>query len=445
MRKRDIALLLLVGAVVIGIGTLQIMTQIAQQARDANAATIETPAPIRLYQELSVGAAEAVHDEETETLPGVSMAVEPCGSRQAIMAAWIALFEEASQWKDTELRTVDFDSSEVPPLDMLFDEAKSMDDFFERVRALAQCGGPLYPLEFPEFHLYGSPHEAGWNDVTRLLRGGAFVAAEQDDAPKAIANFIAILQMADALAFEPSFFSQELRYDVYDAVREAYLRCYGDAVPSPELLTELSTHLAQAHHREGIYNGLSAQTSYTVELFAYGRAASYSEKVENGGLKFGTMNAIWTSALCRSFYLEDERSAIEFWERIAPLPNAPFYEVKPDLDRIQTEADEIPLMKGYSKLMVSGILQDNFRHQARHEIGVDLWRLKLLAERYRADTGALPASLQEAVDHFGEALPIDPGNGKPYRYMSKEDCYVLSSSGISLVGGEDFSYSLCPE
>lgn len=445
MRKRDIALLLLVGAVVIGIGALQIMTQIAQQARDATAATIETPAPIRLYQELSVGAAEAVHDEETETLPGVSMAVEPCGSRQAIMAAWISLFEEASQWKDTELRSFDFSSSEEPPFSTLYDEAKSIEGFFERVRPLAQCGGPLYPLEFPEFHLYGSPHEAGWNDVARLLRGGAFVAAEQDDAPKAIANFIAILKIADALAFEPSFFSQELRYDVYDAVREAYLKCYGDAVLSQEHLTQLSTHLAQASHREGLHNGLAAQPRYTVEFFANLRAASFSEVVAHSGIKGATGFAFWTSPLCRPFFLEDERNAIKFWERIATVPNAPYYEVKPGLDQILTETDSVFYTQIYSKGVVPRILERNFQHQARHEIGVDLWRLKLLAERYRTDTGTLPPSLQEAADHFGEALPIDPGNGKPYRYVSDEDCYVLSSSGIQLVGGEDSSYSLCPE
>jgi len=445
MRKRDITLLLLVAAVVAGIGLLQFMTESAQQTRDATVSTLEAPAPIRFYEELSASAADAVPHEKTDTVPGVPMAVEPCGSRQAIMAAWIALFEESTQWKDTELRNFDFDSSEEPPFSILYEEAKSMERFFERVRALAQCGGPLYPLQFPEFHLYGSPHMAGWIDVTRLLNGRAFVAAEQDDAQTAVANFIAILQMADALAFEPSFYSQELRYAVYDAVREAYLNCYGDAVLPPELLTGLSTHLAKAHRREGLYNGLAAQPGYTVEFFASWRTESFSEAVADRGLEAATMSKIWTSSLCRPYFLKEERSAVEFWERIATIPNAPFYEIKPDLDQIQVEADVIPIKQAYSNRVIPRILQDNFQHQTRHEIGVDLWRLRLLAERYRADTGALPASLQEAADHFGEALPIDPGNGKPYRYVSEEACYVLSSSGIQLVGGEDSSYSLCPE
>lgn len=445
MRKWDIAVLLLVTVVAVVVGVHQVMLRLAQQGRDATVASLETPAPIRFYEELNADTADTVSSFETEATPDVPTASGPCGSRKAIVAAWIGLFEEAAQWNDTELRTFDFDSSEETPFDTLGEEVKTMEDYFERVRALAPCGGPLYPLQFPEFHLEGSPYEEGRNDVLKLLLGGVFVAAHQDDAPKAIANFIAILQIADALALEPALLSQSTRYRVYDQVREAYLKCYGDAVLPPDLLARLSAHLAQAHHREGLYNGVAAQPRYTVAFFASWHAETFAEAAAGRGYQGATQSAIWNSPLCEPLFLEDERSAVEYWKRIAAVPNAPFYEIQPDLERIESEIDAIPIVKCYSKIIIPQIIAGTFPVQARHEIGVDLWRLKLLAERYRADTGALPALLEEAASHFGEALPIDPGNGEYYRYAFDEDCYELSSTGMELLGGENFSYTLCPE
>lgn len=435
MRKRDLALLLLVCAVVAGTVVLQFMTRNAQLARDATLATIETPKQVRFYQDLAANAPEVDGGGPAAAPPVAQSFAGPCGSPQAIMEQWAGLFEEATQWTDTGFYRSVFELSNKPPLDMYYEEAKAMEDFFDRVRALAPCGGPLYPLAFPEVYQEDSPHWAALSDIEQLLRADAYVAADQGDNARVVSNLIAVMQMADALTLEPLPGAQAFRHYFYEWAVYTYKEIHDDLSLPSELLARFSVHLAQAHHREGLYAGLAGEPNRTIHVFESWRSRSYFSMLRRESIINATRSRLWRSTLCEPFFLEDERSALEFLERIAALPNAPFYEIKPELDRIRNEIDALPITRNQAKGPITWLLNNAFQRQARHEIGVDLWRLRLLAERYRAETGALPESLEEAAARFGESLPLDPGNGKPYLYEPEGDCFVLTSSGVRLVGG----------
>ena len=102
-RTRDIALLLLATALVIGIVLHQHMTQQAQQARDATLATLEVPEQVRFYQDLAANAPKPT-DHASPTPPTTALSPEtPYASPHAIMAHWADLFEEASKWIDDDL------------------------------------------------------------------------------------------------------------------------------------------------------------------------------------------------------------------------------------------------------------------------------------------------------------------------------------------------------
>ena len=452
-RKSNIALLLLAATLVAAIVLHQRITQQAQQAHDATLANIETPKQVRFYQDLTATTPTAPNDDTPSTPPTTTQTSDdPCGSPQAIMAQWAELFEEAPKWADDDLFFSTFrvfEPDEEPPLTTIYDKARKMERFLDRVRTLAPCGGPLYPLTFPEVYQEYPPHWYGGLDrIETLLSFDAYVAAKQDDFARVVTNLIAAMQMADALAREPLLQAQAVRYDFYHQTGHTYTHIY-DNVPLPqEYLAQLSEHLAQAHHREGLYVGLAGEPNKAVHTFDNFRNESYLERIKVMNFITATRRVIWRTPVCKPFVLEDERTAVDILNRIATLPNAPFFEISSQLDRFRTEVEALPITRDFSKGIIPWLLDGPFQRQAHHEINVDLWRLRLLAQRYRAETDALPQSLEEAATHFSETLPIDPSNGQPYSYKPEADCYVLTSTGIESIDGAPYPLGeyawLCP-
>jgi hypothetical protein len=61
-------------------------------------------------------------------------------------------------------------------------------------------------------------------------------------------------------------------------------------------------------------------------------------------------------------------------------------------------------------------------------------RIGLAAERFRMHTGRLPSSIQELVPDYLKAVPSDPFNGEPMRFVATDDGIVIYSVGED---GED--------
>jgi len=53
----------------------------------------------------------------------------------------------------------------------------------------------------------------------------------------------------------------------------------------------------------------------------------------------------------------------------------------------------------------------------------------LAIEQFRRKHDRLPETLDELVPEFLDAVPIDPFDGKPLRYVVREDAYVIYSIG----------------
>jgi hypothetical protein len=96
---------------------------------------------------------------------------------------------------------------------------------------------------------------------------------------------------------------------------------------------------------------------------------------------------------------------------------------RPDPVAIITEMDQVPNPPRYC--ILSNMLLPSFsRYFALHLSYVGRMRaleLAIAAERYRLANGDWPAAAADLVPRFIEALPIDPGDGKPIRYARFEN------------------------
>ncbi|MDP7304534.1 MAG: hypothetical protein QGG09_15625, partial [Pirellulaceae bacterium] len=56
-------------------------------------------------------------------------------------------------------------------------------------------------------------------------------------------------------------------------------------------------------------------------------------------------------------------------------------------------------------------------------------------ERFRRREGRLPESLDELIPEFLEAVPMDPFDGQPIRYLVKKDAYLIYTCGRDRADG----------
>ncbi|MBI2423622.1 MAG: hypothetical protein HYV27_12395 [Candidatus Hydrogenedentes bacterium] len=439
MRNKDIALLTLTITIVAFAVVLQFMTQTAQESLEAIQSSLEVPEPVRHFVALVSGEAGTSGKFDSTTVPAAVNPDALCGPPLSTMQQWVTLFEEAGLWTNADDISLDGWSGQAAPdggsilHSLTQDESRNLETFLERVRALAPCGGPLYPIALTAECLEQQPHWNSLTDVASLLFYDARHAKEQEDTARAVANLIAAMQVADALALEPLFDAQTVRFTVYRLALHCYMELLGDTVLPHELSAPLSAHLAQAHHAEGLHTGISGELIMTGHYFASFRVEGYRDSINKFGILVATNRQLWRSPFFRPYFLEDERSALEFLQRIAAIPISPYYKIKPDLKQILKDVDALPITRDHIKHIVPSIARSGFLGQACHEIAVDLWRLRLLVQRFESETGALPRNLEEAASRFGEGLPIDPSIGKPYGYQSDGDCYRLRSGLPALI------------
>ena len=60
--------------------------------------------------------------------------------------------------------------------------------------------------------------------------------------------------------------------------------------------------------------------------------------------------------------------------------------------------------------------------------------IAIAVERYRLETGKLPDSLRVLADPYLEKMPVDPYDGRPFKYRRLKEGYVIYSSGKYLKG-----------
>lgn len=145
-------------------------------------------------------------------------------------------------------------------------------------------------------------------------------------------------------------------------------------------------------------------------------------------MSFGTAPARWSGLMDTNVL-----RAIEFYDQLEAVAKmAPEKRLK-EYQKIQEEAKQLSILFFITRTLVPAvntIAMIDLRGIAR----MDCALTALEVERYRLAEGRLPETLEALVPKFIEAVPIDPFDGKPLRYMRLEKGYTIYSIGED---GED--------
>jgi hypothetical protein len=80
--------------------------------------------------------------------------------------------------------------------------------------------------------------------------------------------------------------------------------------------------------------------------------------------------------------------------------------------------------------------------QGRHEAIIDLIRIGVLVEQYKAREGYYPDTLDDIASNLGGSVPVDPFSGRSYHYRLSGRSFILYGVDLDLRDDGGTSYNL---
>ena len=143
-------------------------------------------------------------------------------------------------------------------------------------------------------------------------------------------------------------------------------------------------------------------------------------------------NWMYATWLCRPVRQHDQKLLLSFLGKLVRLGEQPYYKERQRLSDLEQEAAEMPL---YALVSKSGFLSFSpyvLEIQARHEALTSCARVAVALELLRKRTGEYPQTLDALIPDILAAIPIDPFDGQPVRYVRSEDRVAVYSIGENL-------------
>jgi hypothetical protein len=295
--------------------------------------------------------------------------------------------------------------------------------YLEKMHEAARIGGPArYPTDFHDGLGMLLPHAQKLRQAVRLLDLEARVKARDGDAVGAAESLHAMLAAAESLEREPILISQLVRI----ACATVAAGTLEDLLPhtefSEEDLARLQADLAAADHQAGLQRALMGERGFGV--MAFQNPQMLSDEV--GGIAGKAVSLTRRDDLV--FYLE-------CMNRYIAAAKKPWPQARQDAAAAtQAFDDEFgQSVASRARYMLTGLMlpamdaaiEGFARGQARSNVAATA----LAVERYRLKHDRLPEKLSQLVPEFLPAVPADPYDGRPLRYVIHEDGYTVYSVG----------------
>jgi len=127
----------------------------------------------------------------------------------------------------------------------------------------------------------------------------------------------------------------------------------------------------------------------------------------------------------------DAARFIPVLDKLATLSTVPYYEAKPALQKLIDDYDLTPhdrhsyASESGARASIVNLVQVVFPIQAAIQAQIDLISLATALESVRRGRGSYPESLDDTTELLGAAVPMNPVDGTPYRYVVTDKGFRL--------------------
>jgi hypothetical protein len=332
-----------------------------------------------------------------------------------------------------DLPIVGEDESEIPPpgepwpkLDAVEQLLAKYQNSLDLLHEAAETpGSACYSTDFSLGLNMPLPEIQRLRAGARLLSLEAHVRAHRGDPHGAAESIHAIFMLARSLDREPILVSQLVRLAIDSIARDLLQRLLGCVDFSDQDLARLQENLRTVDYHEGLHRAMVGERVIGAMAIEDPGSLSDTDIPVNGLLRMVTTDSL-------AYYLEHMAKLVAATQK--PWPEA--------LHAAQQAGDEIDqLGKGGSltrirymlALLLAPALQAVFEATARNVALNGAADAAIAAEEYRRKNGALPERLDQLVPEFLPAVPTDPYDGRPLRYVVREGGYLVYSVGSNCI------------
>lgn len=294
-----------------------------------------------------------------------------------------------------------------------------------------------YPVDLNKMLSKGFPGRFELFQCTRLLTDEAFLAADSGDSQKAAESLLSAGLVVDSLAEEPVLISYIIRVGSCDIIARRMERVMAKTQMTDEQLASLQAMVAQMERPEALRRVLAGERAMGMAAFNDLRYV-FSEPELVDLLKDRCLIGLTKSA---GIFEKDRTFYLDALEKSVAAASLPFPE-RLNLGAQVPGAAAAPRFGMVSPLVLpkmSGI----FASEAETAVRVRAAQTALGLERFRhAHGGALPATLQELVPGYCQAVPLDPFDGAPLRLKTLEAGYLIYGNSMDPRNGGPLGFRI---
>lgn len=250
-------------------------------------------------------------------------------------------------------------------------------------------------------------------NIARLQCLNAIHATNSGDMDRATRSAIQIVWLGDTLRNEPLLISQLVRMACLAIGVNAVDYVLNNGTVAEENLKALQDRVLSSDNPDAMHRAMSGERCVTTD-------ANFANP---GGAE-------------GPFFRVSRGSAAKTYTRLVDASTLPSAERRRQFQQIQQEADRSAggiqfYLNPLAAIILPGVASsiDGFdRTTAQLRIAVTA----IAIERCRLASGKLPGSLDALVPAYLDAVPADPFDGNPLRYLQGDSGYTVYSIGVNL-------------
>ena len=407
------------GVVLAGIGGLTaflIILSFTDQRLSARLAEFERPESVRAYEtqvDEIVARLESVEPLGPHDLDGRNAFSERVSSAQLLRRLQNAVDELLESHRDTafviKVRLRYEDGLKLAP-----GEEPTVEDVSALVHDAEEILAGIHDLADRDFVTMAADPDANWHpfhgsfyfNCTAIVAASAAYQSYTSQARAAFDDIQAGLKISHTLFQEPVLESQRVAVDMASAMAQMIPSAFDPGILPRDWLDELLPELRPPESQRMLLDALAVGAANAVisrgEMWA---DRSLVEWVDERGVYWGARNWLWRKPICRPMTNLDDQSLLEIGDRIAYVPDVPYYQMKPYLDDLVDYGEDL------------SIICHSGRRFPRYAANYLVWTTICIVE----------------LDITRLGLQIEPFTGDAYRYVPNDDGFLLYSLGWDAV------------
>jgi len=300
-------------------------------------------------------------------------------------------------------------------------------DSLEKLHEAARRGGAArYPVKFEDGENMLLPDAQALRVAARLLALEAHVRAHRGDPNGAAESILAMLAAGESLRDEPILVSQLVRIAVQGIASGTLEKLLPRAQFSEADLVRLQARFQGLNCDEGMLRALMGDRVMGLE----GMLALMSSP---GGGPRGLAGLLITRDHLVQAYLESMDEVIAAARQPLPGRLDEVDALEAEMKQFVKTAGPIAKLRKLMPALALPAIQAYVTAGARANATAQVTATAIAAHRWRLKHGKLPPGLETLVPEFLLAVPLDPFDGKPLRWVIKGDELVVYSIGHNRV------------